>query len=175
LPRVLADGDAEVGSGHSESAAPIAGDEVTSFVEHPVVGEPVLVIPGLHPAIAEQARGIVEPAFASVHEAGQDGAVSRRPSGQLLQRLQIVVYERLSEHQILGRVSSDGELGEADEVGSGRSRVSSPRGHLLDVAGEVAEHTIDLAEGNPHGSSVARGWAGYRPASLLSPAMFFST
>ena len=99
----------------------------------------------------------MEPAVAPVDEAGDHGAGVGRLGGQLVQRRQVVADELGPQHEVLRRVAGDRQLGEAHEFRAGVGRGRGRRRHPLDVAGEIADREVQLAERDArHGISVAR-------------------
>jgi hypothetical protein len=59
--------------------------------------------------------------------------------------------ERGPEQQVLGRVPGRRELGEDDEVGTGRTRPREALEDLRAIAVEVSDDDVDLREGDPQG------------------------
>ena len=68
--------------------------------------------------------------------------------------------ERRLEHQVLGRVAADGQLGEDHQVGAQLRRLGVGGQHPVDVAVEVPDDRVDLGPGEPqplHALRVAVG------------------
>ena len=126
LPDVLADRQGQVDPSIAHHDEPIAGHEVAGFIEHPVVGQVVLVVGRHNPAI-EQEGGRVAWAVGVVEVADDDRdraqAVLGQIRGQLLQRCPGRRAERAAEHQILGRVPRQRHLREDHQVRAGRGRL----------------------------------------------------
>jgi hypothetical protein len=114
------------------------------------------VVPGLDPAAPKQGRSIVEATLGAIHEADQNGGAIGRLAGQLLEGFQVVPDEPGAKHQVLRRVSGNGQLREAHQVGAVATGLPGPGRHLLDVPREVADGDVQLPEGDPHDLSVSR-------------------
>ncbi len=99
----------------------------------------------------------MQPLVAPVDESGQHRAAPDRVPREPFERGEVVIDESRAQNEVLGRVAGYGELGEADEVGAGFCRALRPRGHLGDVAFEVADGGVDLSERDAdHAGSLAR-------------------
>ena len=100
-------------------------------------------------AAVEQRIGVVERVALAPGQADQHGgpaigglageALAGRPAGILEGRL---------EHQVLGRVAGEEELGEHHEVGAEPGGLGAGGAGLLRVAGDVADDGIELGEGD---------------------------
>ena len=134
----------------TEQAA-LAGHEVALLVEHAEVRELDLVIALLHAAVLDQRGGVVESLFRPIHEPHHHR--TRRSGGRdgkRVERGQVVLDEARTKDQVLGRIPGDRELGEADEVGALLGRARGPLGHARDVAVEIADGRVQLAERDAH-------------------------
>ncbi len=69
-----------------------------------------------------------------------------------LERVARGAHEAGPQQQVLRRVTRDRELGEDDEVGSGRPRLLDPGEDQFAVPVEVSDGGIDLREGESHSS-----------------------
>ena len=80
-----------------------------------------------------------------VHEADERDA----PSGRATTSCSAARLSRTklgSQQQVLGRVAGDGELGERQQVAALVLGISHDRQDPLHVAGEIADHGVDLGE-----------------------------
>ena len=73
--------------------------------------------------------------------------------------------ERRLEHQILGRIAGDEQLGKSDDVGVVFGGVRPRGAGALEIAGDVAHDRVELRDGNGktiggalvHGDGLAHG------------------
>jgi hypothetical protein len=158
-PHVLAHGDAHLHPRDLvELEGTVAGGEVPLLVEHGVVRQEALVVrPHDHPVGTH--RGRVAQVPVGVDEADHRRAPARA-GGDLVERLAVGGHEAGLQHQILGWVPREGELREHGQVAAGRLRLLVRGQHPVDVAVEVTDHRVDLAQrqADPgHGPSVGGG------------------
>ena len=133
--------------GQPDGAGGVAGHEVALLVEHAEVRELDLVVALLHAAVPDQRGGVVQTLFRPVHEPHHHRARrSGGRDGQRVERGEVVLDEARTKDQVLGRIAGDRELGEADEVGALLGRARGPLGHARDVAVEIADGRVQLAE-----------------------------
>ena len=147
VPGVLADRETELRRCQSDGARSGPRHEVPLLVEDAEVGKLDLVVTLLDMAVADQRRGIVQPLLRTVHEPDHDRA--RRAgcgSRQRIERGQVVIDESASQDQVLGGVAGDRELREADQVGALVRGPRRPLHHACDVAVEIADGRVQLAE-----------------------------
>ena len=150
-PRVLADGDADANAGDAEQRQRLSTRrEVPLFVEHGVVRQQALVVHALHRAERAYSGGVVEVA------PGVDEAHDRRAAAgsgrQLLEGLEVVGDEPGLQHQILGGVAGDRQLGEGSDVAARGFGLLECSEDGRQVAIEIADDCIDLAGSHPHAS-----------------------
>src|SRR5690606_7255463 len=142
---VLADGHADPHAGHlDERRGGLAGGEVALFVEDRVVGQVALVVDGVHPAPGADGGGVVEVA-AGVDEPDDHGALAGR-GRHPVERPPVVGDEAGLQQQVLGRVAGQRQLGEDGQVAARLLGLPGGAQHALDVAVEVADGRVDLAE-----------------------------
>ena len=117
--------------------------EDAEFVEDAVVGELDLVAERLHLAVVEKRHGIVDLAVLRPRRADDDArSAVGRILGEGLDRRAAGVLEGRLEHEVLGRVAGDEQLGEDKQVGA-VGRGLGPRGpRLLQVALDVADDRV---------------------------------
>lgn len=111
------------------------------------------MVASLDRTAAQESRRVVQSPLAPVDEAGQDRAAVGRPAREFGQRFDVVVHEPRAQDEVLRRVAGDGEFGEADDVGTSLGRAFRPERHRLDVAVEVADGRVDLADRDPYHNS----------------------
>ena len=102
-------------------------------------------------------RGVVEVAGGvdEAHGGGAPVGAGRNP----LEGPLVVLDEARPEQQVLGRIAAEDQLGEDGDVALGVLRLLQDGEDALDVAVEVADHGVHLAEGDahqPHRWSVGR-------------------
>ncbi len=120
-PDVLADADADLHAADDvqlERVGLVARREVAGLVEHRVVGQQALAVGAEHPAVGADRRG-VEQVEVGVDEAddGRAAAGVRRPAAA--RAASVSATNAGLEHEILGRVAGDRQLGEGDDVAAG--------------------------------------------------------
>ena len=127
-PGVLADADADPHAPDHVELGPLGtGREVPLLVEHGVVRQQPLAVDAGHLPADADGGGVVEVA-PGVDEA-DDGRAPAGAGGHLGQGGAVVGHEPGLEHQVLGGVAGDGQLGEGSQVGPGRlGLVQRPRG-----------------------------------------------
>ena len=118
-PGILADRQAEPHAAEVDRAGHRSRREHALLVEHAVVRQVDLETDGLDAAAGEQRIGIVElavldPGRADEHRRAAVAGLAR----QTLDGGAASGLERRLEHQILGRVAGDEQLGKSDDVGA---------------------------------------------------------
>ena len=73
-----------------------------------------------------------------------------RRLGNDIQLAQVVPNERRLEHQVLGWIAGDRQLGKANHVGARGAGAPDPVDDQAGVAGQVADRRVDLRERDPH-------------------------
>jgi hypothetical protein len=159
-PGVLTDGEADRRVREADRAAFRPRHEVPLLVEHPVVRQLELVVAGLDAATSQERGGVVQLLLRAVDEPRQHGTAICGSSRELLECREVAAHERAAEHEVLGRVAGDRELGEADEVRAVPRCLACAQNHLLDVAVEVADREVQLPQRDAHLFSVAPTGAG---------------
>ncbi len=149
-PRVLAHGQAELGAREPDGALRLAGNERALLVEHAVVRQLHLVVPGHDLTVREEPGGVVDAGVGPVDEPGDDGASSRGLLGEPFEGGEVVLDERGSQHEVLGRVAGERQFREHDHVGTGFGGSGRPSRHEVHVAVEVSDGRVDLAERDAH-------------------------
>ena len=67
---------------------------------------------------------------------------------QLLRRLAAGDLHRRLQHQVFRRIAAEEELGQHQQVGALALRLGPGEARLLQIAGDVAHHRIELADGD---------------------------
>ena len=94
---------------------------------------------------------ILDPGRADQHRRTAVGGLAC----QCLDRRAARRLERGLEHEVLGRIARDEQLGENHQVGALGGRGGAPAAYFLGVAGDVADGRIELRERD--GEAVGRG------------------
>ena len=147
-PGVLADRDADPDAADAEEVAGVGAlGEVAMLVEHLVVGQLALAVDADDPAVGAHGQRVEELVAGPVDEADEGGAPTGG-GGDPVERLEVVGDEARLQQQVLRRVAGDRQLGERHQVaavGLGRlDRVDE----ALDVAVEIADHEVELRQGD---------------------------
>ncbi len=100
----------------------------------------------VHLAPGEDGGGVVEGTFL-VDEA-HDGGAAPAGGGHAAQRPQVALHERRFDEEILRRVAGEHQLGEESQISALVLGGGERADHLLDVAVEVADGRIELAQGD---------------------------
>ena len=122
------------------------GDEIALFVEHTEVRELDLAIHGFDGARAKEPRSVMQTDIGALDETRDDRAYAGRFACQLDKRVLVVAHELRAKNQVLRRVARDSQLGEADQVGALTAGAGRPLRHPRDVAVEIADGRVQLAE-----------------------------
>ena len=137
------------------------------LVEHAVVRQVDLVARGRDLAALEQQVGIVELAVFDPGRADQHGrAASRGLARERLDGRAAGRLERRLEHEVLGHIAGDEQLGKDDQVGALPGRGGARAAHFLGIAGDVADSRIELRERD--GEAV--GGAGVHGTDVAMPS-----
>ncbi len=148
VPDVFADGDADGCAAKFVNTGRVAGLEISRFVENVVKRqEHFRVVEDHSPAVDQRRRvrhgfALLDLGMANV--ADQSGDVrqeSRQPRHFLLR----AANEVGPFHQVAGRISAEGELGEDDEVCAALLRRARKAKDSLEVSGEVTDGGVDLS------------------------------
>ena len=139
------------------SSGSVAGREVALLVEHGVVRQEALAVDADHLAAAQTAAALWRSRPAST----KPTIAAQRPvrAATFGERSPVVGHEAGLEHEVLGRVAGDGQLGEGGEVGAGRLGLLQGVEDALHVAVEVTHDGVDLAQRHAqaaHPASVRR-------------------
>ncbi len=157
-PDVLADADADVHAADDvQLEVLVARREVAGLVEHGVVRQVALAVGADHLAAGAHGGG-VEQILVGV-DVADDGGAAAGVLGELAERGFGVLDELRLQHEVLGRIAGDRQLGECHDVATGRLGLVVGGEQLLDVAGEVADSGVELGERHPqhgHDSDVTR-------------------
>ncbi len=119
------------------------------FVEHAVIGQIDLEAHRLDPPAVEQRRGVVQRAVLDPRQSDEHG----RPAVGGLAREALAggaagLLERRLEHQILGRISGEIELGRHHQIRAEARGLGARPAQTLEVALDVADDRRDLREGD---------------------------
>ena len=148
--------------------------EVAELVEHAVVRQVVLRVARDDASPVQDRRGVLRLAgrpadgrggrLAAAAVADDDGELAGplvgQPAGQVLERVEAGLHERVAQHQVLRRVPGEHHLGERDEVAALLGGVPGPAAHGVCVAREIAYRAVDLSQSDPelrHGATVSAG------------------
>jgi hypothetical protein len=144
-PHVLAHRDPDLDARDLEQLQRVvAGGEVPLLVEDRVVGQEALVVRP-HDLSHGADRGGVVQVPSRVHEADHRGAPPG-VGGDLRERFPVRGDEAGLEDEILRRVAGDGQLREDGEIAAGRLGLVIGREDAGDVAVEVTDHGVELAQ-----------------------------
>ena len=146
-PDVLADRHADAHALDHQRPRHRARREDALVVEHAVVRQVDLVALADDLAFVEADDGVVELAVL----APRRGDEQRRPAvpgvgAQFLDRLVAALHERRLQHQVLGEVSGEDQLGRQHQVGALLCRLGARGPHLGEIACDVADLGIELGE-----------------------------
>jgi hypothetical protein len=92
----------------------------------------------------------VDASVAAIDEPDEDRRAAGRLAREPLERVEVVLHEHVAQDEVLGRITGDRELGEDDDVDGGFGRPSGPLDEQVDVAFEIADRGVDLAERDAH-------------------------
>ena len=126
-----------------------AGLEDALLVEHAVVGQGMLVDPADDGAAGEHEGGVVEPAAVAPGGAHDQGrAAIGGVAGELVQGVARMLADGGLEHEVLGRIAHQEQLGQHDEIGPGRGPLRPQPPRQREVAGDVAHRRVGLGHGD---------------------------
>ena len=172
-PDVLADRDADLDAADHvqlERIGVVAGREVAGLVEHGVVREQPLAVRAERPRRSRTPR----------RRCSRSRSASTNPTtaahapgagGELAERGPVVGDEPRLQHEVLGRVAGDRQLGEGDDVAARGLGPVVRVDQLGQVAVEVADGRVELGQRDSehgHGRD-ATGRAGLRLLSDVRP------
>ncbi len=146
-PNILADGHAERHAAKRDRLRQRACGEHALFVEHAVIRQIVFVPHRLDAAAIEQRDSIVDRralAPGQTHEHGRTAVL--RLARERLARLARRLLQRGLEHEILGRIAGEEELGEGDEVSALFRRARAGRARHAEIAFDIAQNRVELRE-----------------------------
>ena len=148
VPGVLAHRDPDPDAADDvEVLGAVTRQEVTLLVEHRVIGQVDFVVNASDLAAGTNGGRVIK--IEPFVDKSDDGCTSLCSLGHLGKSNLVVGDEPRLQQQVLRWVTGDGQLGEHGQV---RTAVSSARpkavDHPFDIAGEVANHRVELAEGN---------------------------
>jgi hypothetical protein len=147
LPDVLAHRDPDAHAAQHNRPRQGAWLEHALLIEHAVIRQLDLVARGGDLATFQQQIGIVQPAVVDPWRADQHGrpTVSGFPRERLDGGTAGGLEGRL-EHEVLGRIAGDEQLGENDQIGALPGRGRTRPAHLFGIAGHIADGRIELRE-----------------------------
>ena len=145
-PDVLADGEAEAHIAEDHRIRQRSRRKDPFLVEHPVVWQLVLEAQ-LRATVGHERHRIVDNAVGGPGESDDEaGHAVCALAFQLAQYRSCRLHERRPQHQILGRVSHQHQLGKDHEVGTECGGVTAGAPHERGVAWDVADSGIQLCE-----------------------------
>ncbi len=138
----------------------VAGHEVTELVEHAVVGQMVLGVPGRDLAApqhrgrvlrlaggpAQPRRGVAGAVEIADDDGQLAGALVGQPAGEPVDGRAGGLRERAAQHEVLGRIAGERHLREGHQVRAGAHRPSRPGAHQVRVRREIADGGVDLGK-----------------------------
>ena len=146
LPDVLADRHADLDAAEVDRARQRPGVEHALLVEHAVVRQIDLVAHRRDAAAVDQRHRVVDLVLVRPDAADDH----RRPRLKLMRQGFNRCARGRSEgrlaHQVLGRIAGDVQLGKRTRSAPAGSRARARVLQLLDVAGDVAEHRVELRQ-----------------------------
>ena len=146
-PDVLADRHADAHALDHQRPRHRTGREDALVVEHAVVRQVDLVALADDLAFVEADDGVVELAVLAPRRGDEQGrAAVLRVGAQLLDRLVAALHERRLQHEVLGKISGENQLGRQHQVGALLARLGPGGAHLGKIARDVADLGIELGE-----------------------------
>ena len=147
VPDILADRHADHRAAKDHRLRQGAGLEQAHFVESAVIGQLVLEADGGNLALIQQGHAIVQGAIGHEHTAHQHGRASAGGGrGQVLQLGGGALHQGGFQHQILGRIADEVQLGKGDEIRAILPRARPRAKHGSGIAGEVPHRLVHLGE-----------------------------
>jgi hypothetical protein len=146
-PDVLADRHAELDAAEIDRLGARTRREDALLVEHAVIGQVVLVAHALDAAAIKQSDRVIDERSVAPGKADEDrrAAVSR-VVGKLLAGSTCRLLQSRLQHQILNGVAGEIKLGEGDQVGTGRCRLSTRLPRLLEIPLKIAHDRVELRQ-----------------------------
>ena len=148
LPDVLADRHADLDTAEIDRPRQRTGVEHALLVEHAIVRQIDLVAHRRDAAAVDQRHRVVDLVLVRPHTANDH----RRPGLKLMRQGFNRCARGRSEgrlaHEVLGRIAANVQLGIEDQVGAFRSRACARLLQPLRVAGDIAQHRVELCKRN---------------------------
>ena len=145
-PHVLADHEAETHAAEGDRARRRTGGEDALLVEDAVIRQIAFEAQSRDLAAIEQRRRVVALAVLQPGRADDDGGAARRLAGEIAHGRLAGGDESGLQHEVLGRIPRDAELGCHDEIGAEPRPLLARAPEPRDVAGNVAHRGIDLGQ-----------------------------
>ena len=147
VPGVLADGYARAyATDEVKGLSAGAGHEVALFVEDGVIGQVDLVVDAPHLATCAHCGRVVE--VDALIDKADDGCAALCSLGHLGKSNLVVGHEPRLEQEIFRWVTRNGQFGKNREVGFRLLCLPERVDYSFDIAGEVANHHVQLAKGD---------------------------
>lgn len=149
LPDVLADCQPHAHTVDRKHDVPLTGGENAEFVEHAVIGQEVLVVPGPHQAAVQHHESVARLAVGVVgadgahHHVQASHAFAFELCGQFVGFVPCGFTECGTQGQVFDRVAGQGHLREDDDVGA-LTRHAGGCHDFGGVAVQVAHAGVDL-------------------------------
>ena len=145
-PDVLADRKAEADAAEIHRPGQRPGRENALLVEDAVIRQVDLEAHRDRAAV-EQRIGVVELALLPPGQPDEHaGPAIGRLAGEALERGAAGILEGRLQHEVLGRIAGEEQLGEHHDVGAEPGRLRAGLASLLLVAGHVADDGVELSE-----------------------------
>jgi hypothetical protein len=126
-----------------------AGDEVAAFVEHPVIGQVVLELPGHYLAAVhdyDRVAGTLGVAIQVSHDGGQLAAtVGSKQRGQSIHSFHRRGGERLAHRQVLHRIPGQCHFAEHHDVCTGGAGLPARYSDHRGVARKITHAGVHLS------------------------------
>ncbi len=158
VPDLLADGQPERHALELERLDPRAGLEIPILVEHVVGGQERLVVPPDDVSRVAQGGGVEQrvalPRGVRRHAADDEAEPLVGQCRDSLEQVEVGLDEAVVVEQVPGRITSRGQFGEDDQVGTRAAGAIDSLPDLLKCVFERADGEVQLREREPHGAMV---------------------
>ena len=149
LPDVFADRQSHAHAVYGEHGMPLTGGEDPEFVEHTVIGQEVLVVPGPHQAAVQHHKAVARLAVGVVGAHGAHHHVQATHAFFVQLRCQFVgrvprgFAEGGAQGKVFDRIAGQGHLRKDDDVGA-FTRHAGGCDDFCGVAVQIAHAGVDL-------------------------------
>ena len=145
-PDVFTDGHADLQTVQFKNSGLSARREIAHFVEHPVVGEAMLAVKRFDFTVSQQGCAVIEFAVGVQGQAHQQGDICAL-GRKRLQRLVDPDFQAGAQQQVFRRVARQRQFRKHHQPGAAGGRLTRRLLNPLRIAGNIADHRIDLRHG----------------------------